>query len=124
MRCNAVQLILVVVWLSATGLADDWPQWRGPQRDGVWRETGIVEKFDQEQLPIKWRAPIASGYSGPTVADGRVYITDRLVEPEQVERVHCFDFKTGDQRWSHTYACPYRDVGYQAGPRASVLVDG
>lgn len=104
--------------------ADDWPQWRGPQRDGVWRETGIIEKFESAQIPIKWRAEISSGYSGPTVADGRVFVTDRVIKPEQVERVHCFDAETGKPIWTHTYACPYRDVSYDAGPRASVLVDG
>ena len=48
--------------------ADDWPQWRGPQRDGVWRETGIVEKFASPQLQPVWTATIGPGYSGPTVA--------------------------------------------------------
>lgn len=104
-------------------LADDWPQWRGPQRDGVWRESGIVERFDSPQIPIKWRAPISSGYSGPSVAAGRVYITDRVVEPRQIERVHCFDEQSGKLLWSHAYDCVYSGVGYDAGPRASVLID-
>jgi outer membrane protein assembly factor BamB len=57
------------------------------------------------------------------VAEGRVYVTDRVVEPNQVERVHCFDSKSGQPQWSHSYDCAYRDVGYTAGPRASVSVD-
>ncbi len=44
---------LVVFGCAAASRADDWPQWRGPQRDGVWRETGIVEKFDAPQLDAK-----------------------------------------------------------------------
>ncbi|HEY2827540.1 MAG TPA: PQQ-binding-like beta-propeller repeat protein [Pirellulales bacterium] len=104
-------------------VADDWPQWRGPHRDGIWRENDVVEKFDAPQLPIQWRAEIGPGYSGPTVAAGRVYITDRLTEPTQVERVHCFDSTTGKPLWSHTYDCPYVGVGYAAGPRASVTID-
>ena len=104
-------------------LADEWPQWRGPNRDGVWRETGLVEKFANSQLKIRWRQPIGSGYSGPTVADGRVFVTDRVVEPEQVERVHCFDWQTGESLWNFSYPCPYVNVGYTAGPRASVSVD-
>ena len=119
--------LLACVSLFAGGIcqavADDWPQWRGPKRDGVWRETGVVEKFGAEQLPIQWRAEIGSGYSGPTVADGRVYITDRLTEPKQVERVHCFDTATGKPVWSYTYDCPYEGVGYAAGPRAAVTID-
>jgi outer membrane protein assembly factor BamB len=104
--------------------ADDWPQWRGPGRDGVWRETGTVEKFESPQLPITWRVKISSGYSGPTVAAGRVYVTDRVAEPKQIERVHCFDAQTGRPIWSHGYDCVYSGVGYDAGPRASVTIEG
>jgi outer membrane protein assembly factor BamB len=104
--------------------ADDWPQWRGPNRDGVWKETGLVEKLPAGQIPIKWRAEIGSGYSGPTVAGGRVYVTDRLTQPEEVERVHCFDEQTGKPLWSHAYPCSYGRVGYPAGPRASVGIHG
>src|SRR6266498_3243278 len=56
---------------------EDWPQWLGPQRDGVWRETGIVEKFTANGLKYRWRVPIGGGYSGPAVANGRVYLMDR-----------------------------------------------
>jgi outer membrane protein assembly factor BamB len=112
-----------IISTIAVALADDWPQWRGPQRDGVWRETGIIDRFDSPQLPIKWRVPIGNGYSGPTVANGRVYVMDRVAEPEQIERVHCIDETTGDKVWSHSYDALYRNVGYTAGPRASVTVD-
>ena len=76
-----------------------------------------------QQLTIQWRKPIGSGYSGPTVAEGRVFVTDRLVEPAQQERVHCFDAKTGKPLWTHSYDCVYEKVGYTAGPRASVTID-
>ncbi len=116
-------VVAVSCFPMAGASADDWPQWRGPKRDGVWRETGIVEKFAKPQLDLAWRAEISSGYSGPTVADGRVYVTDRLVKPAQVERVHCFDARTGKNLWTHSYECPYEGVGYDAGPRASVTID-
>ena len=117
--------LALFAWLAASAgsLGDEWPQWRGPNRDGVWREVGLVEKFADKELKVRWRQPIGSGYSGPTVADGRVYVTDRVVEPKQIERVHCFDWKSGEPQWSHSYDCAYRDVGYAAGPRASVTVD-
>ena len=60
--------------LVSSSLADDWPQWRGPQRDGVWRETGIVEKFASDQLTPEWRVEIGSGYCGPTISKGRLYL--------------------------------------------------
>lgn len=109
--------------LSTASVADDWPQWRGPQRDGVWRETGIIERFNGERLPAKWRMPIGPGYSGPTVAAGRVFVTDRQISPQQTERVLCFDAATGKSLWTHSYDCAYAKIGYQAGPRACVTVD-
>jgi len=117
-------LMALCLLVPATPLsADDWPQWRGPGRDGVWHETGIVEKFDDPQIPLRWRVPISSGYSGPTVADRRVYVTDRVVEPTEVERVLCFDWETGRKLWTHAYECRYVRVQYEAGPRASVTID-
>jgi len=103
--------------------ADDWPQWRGPRRDGVWRESGIIEKFPSATIPLRWRVPVGAGYSGPTVADGRVYVTDRRTRPREIERVLCFDFATGDRLWAHSYEAPYGGVQYTAGPRAAVTID-
>ena len=102
-------------------LADEWPQWRGTHRDGVWNETGIIDAFEGPEIPIRWRVPVGGGYSGPSVAEGRVYVTDRLTKPTQVERVHCFDWETGEQLWTFTYECAYR-IDYTAGPRATVTV--
>ncbi|MEO5957993.1 MAG: PQQ-binding-like beta-propeller repeat protein [Opitutaceae bacterium] len=108
--------------LSAAPLrADDWPQWRGPTRDGVWRETGLVEKFSAPELKPVWTAAIGPGYSGPTVAGDRVFLMDRVNTPEQ-ERVHCFDRVTGKPLWTHAYPCAYRDVDYRLGPRASITI--
>jgi len=102
---------------------DEWPQWRGPNRDGVWKETGLIEKFPAPQLKSLWRAPISAGYSGPTVAGGRVFVMDRVDMPKQVERVLALDEKTGNEIWTHSYDCVYSGVGYVAGPRASVSID-
>jgi len=129
MRISALRFVPAVLGLVAasgadTAFADDWPGWRGPQRDGVWREKGIVDRLPEGRLPLRWRAPIGSGYSGPTVADGRVYVTDRLTEPKQVERVHCFAWENGEKLWTHEYDCPYVNVSYKAGPRAAVGIDG
>lgn len=110
----------LILTLLAPASADDWPEWRGPNRDGVWRETGIVESF-AELSPV-WSAAVADGYTGPTVADGRVYVADRLTRPKQVERIHCFDERTGKPLWTHVYDCAYRNVSYTAGPRAAVQV--
>lgn len=115
-------LLLAVLLTVCPAIADEWPQWRGPNRDGVWSEQGVYEKFPAEKLARRWTVPIGSGYSGPTVAEGCVLVTDRVAEPKQIERIHCFDWKTGEKKWTHSYDCPYVDVGYTAGPRASVSV--
>ncbi|HUT09579.1 MAG TPA: PQQ-binding-like beta-propeller repeat protein [Thermoguttaceae bacterium] len=123
MKRTTLFLTTLLTLLPATSTpADDWPQWRGPTRDGVWRESGIIEKFDGPVIQRRWTAEIAGGYSGPTVAEGRVYVTDRLTEPRQIERVLCFDARTGERIWAHAYDCEYR-ISYRAGPRASVTVD-
>jgi outer membrane protein assembly factor BamB len=115
-------LVLLTIIAPHELRADDWPQWRGPTRDGVWRETGLVDHFESAQLPLAWRAPIAAGYSGPTVSGGRVFVSDRLVEPRQAERVHAFDSKTGKPLWTFEYECKY-SISYPAGPRAAVSID-
>ncbi|RMF92000.1 MAG: dehydrogenase [Planctomycetota bacterium] len=112
----------IVATATAFALADDWPQWRGPNRDGVWYETGIVSRFDGSQLEPVWRAKISGGYSGPTVAEGRVFVTDRITEPEEIERVHAFDAATGERLWTYSYSAPYVRVTYRTGPRASVTI--
>ena len=67
--------------------------------------------------------PIGAGYSGPTVADGRVYVTDHGPEDveKEIERILCFDAETGKEIWKHEYDAPYR-IDYRAGPRAAVTI--
>ncbi len=119
-RLLAAALLIGV--LSAS--ADDWADWRGPSRDGVWRETGLLDRFPPTGLEVSWRAPVAGGYSGPTVARGKVYVSDHIVEPSEQERIHCFDASKGRKLWTHSYEAPYRGLSYGVGPRASVIVDG
>ncbi len=119
----SASFLLVLSMVTSWGIAEDWPQWRGPQANGMWTEQGIVTSFAQPQLPIKWRMPIGPGYNGPTVADGRVYVMDRQQDPEQTERVLCFNANNGESLWLHEYPCEYQRVGYDAGPRACVRID-
>ena len=129
---SRVALSLRLLWLLATMLAsgefaraENWPQWRGPRRDGTWNEADVVEKFAEKQLPLRWKAPVGPGYSGPSVAAGRVFVTDRQrTEGKSTERILCFDEQTGKQLWVVEYPCEYIKVGYEAGPRATVTVAG
>ncbi|MEZ6060563.1 MAG: PQQ-binding-like beta-propeller repeat protein [Planctomycetaceae bacterium] len=114
---------LFALMAGKTGLfADDWPQWGGPQRDCVWREDGIVDQFSTDGLlPRVWSATIGEGYSGPAVAEGRVYLTDRIAD-QQNERILCFDAESGDLIWKHEHPARYT-ISYPAGPRATPVVD-
>jgi outer membrane protein assembly factor BamB len=133
--------IVLVFSLSASAFvrADDWPQWLGPQRDGVWRETGIVDKFPPEGLAVKWRTPIGGGYAGPAVAGGKVYVHDRLLaqgasNPDDPfnrkakvlgsERVLCLNENDGSVAWEYKYDCPYVSLSYATGPRCTPLIAG
>ncbi len=115
--------------------ADDWPQWMGKNRDNVWREDGLIEKFPEGGPKILWRAEVAGGYAGPAVADGKVYIADYLTtdnvkvdnfsrkEFSGSERVLCLDESTGKVLWKHEYPVQYT-ISYPAGPRCTPTVDG
>ncbi len=118
------QVCLLFAFLILTapiGSSDDWPQWRGKNRDAVWHETGIVDSFPEKPLSPKWSAPVQGGYSGPTVADGRVYLMDKLTEPDEKERVLCFEWETGKKLWDYSYPVAYQ-IDFALGPRSSVTV--
>jgi len=135
MRLNALVLTCLVFAASASVSADDWPQWLGPNRDSVWREDGVVDQFPEQGLPVKWRKPVALGYSGPAVAGGRVFVTDYVQGSggitniaakrdalEGTERVLCLSADTGDTLWEHEYDRAYK-ISYPSGPRCTPLVD-
>lgn len=118
--------------------ADDWPQWLGPQRDGVWREQGLLPELPKEGLKVRWRAPVGMGYAGPAVAGGKVFLLDRQLtngtkNPANPfdrikgipgnERVLCLDEATGKTVWTYEYDCPYT-VSYAGGPRCTPAVVG
>jgi hypothetical protein len=122
---TGAHLSLVVAIMSRLAIgahADDWPQWRGPNRDGVWRETGILQTFPSDGLKFCWRAPIGPGYSGVVVAKGRAYVSDCQFKPASVERILCFDEATGKPLWNYTYPCSYAGLFYGAGPYATPIV--
>jgi outer membrane protein assembly factor BamB len=121
-----MQRILLLAVLGIAHIScqtQDWPDWRGENRDAVWEATGVLESFDSDVIEAKWSVAIGPGYSGPTVSNGKVYVTDRIDRPAQAERVLCFDERTGQQIWVHQYDCVYEGVGYPAGPRASVVIN-
>ncbi len=133
----ALGVLTAVVTISAAR-GDDWPQWLGPKRDGVWRETGIIEKFPAGGPKVVWRQPAGVGYASPAVAAGKVYLPDfvpgdgnTLPESgfvkgpryEGRERLVCRDVATGKELWAADYPVRYT-IQYPAGPRCTPTVDG
>jgi outer membrane protein assembly factor BamB len=138
-RCLALLCAVALLGglFAAVVRADDWPQWLGPKRDGVWRETGILDTFPREGPRVLWRTPIGSGYAGPAVAGDRVFLMDRVLAEGTKnppsgftkdnlpgkERVLCLDESNGKVLWTHEYDCTYQ-LGYPSGPRATPTVSG
>ena len=127
-----VTLLVCVFAACAHGVsvsAEDWPQWRGADRLALWQETGIVDELPGA-LSVKWSTDLRSGYSGPAVANGRIFISDWLEDPNSrtldgTERALAIDEQTGEILWSHEWHTSYRmlSISYAIGPRATPTVD-
>lgn len=127
-------LTLAAAMVATPAVAADWPQWMGPGRDNVWRDTGVLDKFPAGGPKVVWRAKVAGGYSGPAVANGKVYVGDYVstLDPKTesyertslngTERVLCFDETTGKQLWSFSYPARYT-VSFPTGPRTTPTVN-
>ncbi len=136
-RYSLSALALVAGSLTAPTQAQDWPQWNGPTRNGLLAKEVVGKPIPKSGLKLKWKMPVGYGYSGPVVANGRVFVTDYQLETGKItnnagsrdrltgkERVICFDVETGAIQWTHAYDRNYA-LSYPGGPRATpVTVDG
>ena len=124
-RMMSVAAVATLMVVTSSSVAEDWPQWGGPRRDLTWREPGIVDELPEGKLPRVWSTPLGEGYAGPAVADGKVFIADRLADagPRGQERVLCLDAADGKVLWRHAYDCEYT-INYPHGPRATPVIDG
>src|SRR5689334_14236422 len=82
--------------LCTPALAADWPQWRGPRRDGVSTETGLLQEWPKEGPRLLWQVQdLGDGYASPTVVGGRIYmLSSRGVQDEFVQALSVEDGKT------------------------------
>lgn len=120
-RCfTAVALALAFV---APASADDWPHWRGLGRDGVSKETDLLQEWPAGGPQLRWKATdIGTGYSSPAIVAGRVYLQTTR---DNKEFALALDEKSGDKVWS----VPIGTVGENRGPqypgtRSTPTVDG
>jgi outer membrane protein assembly factor BamB len=122
-----ISLLTLLLSMPLTA-AHDWPQFRGPNRNGNWDETGVLQSFPKEGPRIVWRQPVGGGWPSPVVTDGRVFVFDvELIKPVARERLHCFEEKTGKILWVYAYDEPYSEWTYVpergAGPTATPIVE-
>ena len=120
MRKTCVMLLMTcALVVGAVGLyGQDWPRWRGPEGNGLSRETRWNPRALAGQPRIQWQASIGTGFSSPAVAGGYVYV---MGNQNGTDTVHCLDMETGRVVWTHSYPCA---LGSYPGPRATPAVDG
>ena len=91
-------LLLPLSIFSLSTFAADWPQWRGPNRDGVSTETGILDEWPEEGPKLLWKATgVGEGFSSVSVANGRIYT---MGDGKESSKVHCLNSKGGKLIWS------------------------
>jgi outer membrane protein assembly factor BamB len=109
----------------------DWPQWRGPNRDGHAVGAKLPAKWPEKAPSAKWTAPVGEGYGGAAAAGGKVFVMGRkpvtlLGYDFSIERCLCFDADTGKQAWAIEYVQTFRppaQPGIGKGPNSTPTVD-
>jgi outer membrane protein assembly factor BamB len=111
-----------VVRLAADRQAGDWPQFRGPRRDGISRETGWLKQWPAGGPPVLWRRNLGKGLASFAVAGDRAYT---LGNRGETDIVFCLDAATGREVWTRSYACPasaHKEAIVPGGPASTPLV--
>ncbi len=104
---------------STVAAPEDWPDFRGPRRDGVSSFRGLLLDWPAAGPPQVWRAPIGMGYSGLAVSRGRIYTMDGRGDDEYAV---CLDAATGKEVWRTRVGGLFVEV-YGNGPRSTPVVD-
>jgi outer membrane protein assembly factor BamB len=123
---NSRLLVLAVVAsgvLTLCSRADDWPQWRGPGRNGVSKETGLLKEWPKDGPKLLWKAKDnGGGYSTPAVVADRVYL---MCDRKDIEFAIALDAKTGEETWNAEIGPVGKNLTPQyPGARSTPTVDG
>jgi outer membrane protein assembly factor BamB len=106
--------------LAANSPAADWPQWRGPNRDGLSAEN-VSAAWPAEGPKLLWRASVGTGFSSISVSQGRAYT---MGNTNNEDTVWCFEAGTGKRIWQYTYPAQLSPQWYEGGPGATPTVSG
>ena len=92
--------------LISQAVAGDWPQFLGPDRNGVSKETGLVDSLPKNGPPLVWKKEVGEGFSGPVIAGERLILFHRVGNEEVVQ---CLNAGTGKGLWKFAYPTAYQD---------------
>ena len=95
---------IVLTALCAAAAGADWPQFMGPNRDGVSPETGLARSWPAGGPPTLWSVPLGAGFGGAAIYKGEVFVTDRVDDTQDL--LICLDFATGKEKWRCVYDAP------------------
>jgi outer membrane protein assembly factor BamB len=116
---TCLRLFIVTACLIG-GVAADWPQFLGPQRDGTSPEKGLLDTWPAAGPAVVWQREVGEGYASPVVADGRLVLFHRVGNEEVIE---CLTAEGGKPVWKQSYRTDYSDdLGKGDGPRSTPVV--
>jgi outer membrane protein assembly factor BamB len=123
MRSQAILVVVtnLLLWAVAPVLAEDWPHWRGPSRNGISAETGWSDQWPANGPKIAWKAKVGLGYSSFVVSGNRVVT---LGHADDKDTVFCFDVATGRELWKHSYPSELGDKYFDGGTTGTPTFDG
>ncbi|NQV24940.1 MAG: PQQ-binding-like beta-propeller repeat protein [Rhodopirellula sp.] len=116
LRSSLLTILSIVVTTSGLSAADpdplDWPFWRGPEMNGISRETGIVDTWSPDGENLLWFKPEFASRSTPIVMNGKIYFLANLNpgSEEEGEKVVCADAVTGEVKWENKFNVFLSDV--------------
>jgi outer membrane protein assembly factor BamB len=117
MNLGRILVAYLVCWAGA--FAADWPQWRGPQRNGISAER-VNLGWPAAGPKVLWRASVGTGFSSVSINQGRAYT---LGNTANEDTVWCFDALSGKELWKHSYPSPLGPQYYEGGPGSTPTVD-
>jgi outer membrane protein assembly factor BamB len=113
-------ICLIIIGHYNTIFAADWPNWRGPNYNGISEETGWTATWPQEGPKVLWKASLGTGFSSMAVSKSRVYAMGNINDNDIL---YCFDAGEGTEIWKKSYPCPLLATNHEGGPSATPTVE-